>query len=149
MAKIYGVNSFVMETGERYCLVVDRAKGLPEYYPNLYLTTQIRNRSDAFSTMEAAAGGLVVLLRFLERRSIDLEQRLLAKNFFKPHELDDLRDFAQRKLSKLPSTVPATSMFSFEELEGSVDTVNNMTLYSRLTTIDSQVPQLVCQAPVG
>ena len=49
--------------------------------------------------MLAAASNLVVLLRFLDNRGIDLEQRFLTKNFFKPYELDDLRDFAQRKRS--------------------------------------------------
>ncbi|HHO3379402.1 hypothetical protein [Morganella morganii] len=47
--------------------------------------------------MLAAASNLVVLLRFLESRGIDLEQRFLTKNFFKYYELDDLWDFAQRK----------------------------------------------------
>ena len=41
--------------------------------------------------MLAAASNLVVLLRFLDNRGIDLEQRFLTKNFFKPYELDDLR----------------------------------------------------------
>jgi len=31
--------SFIMESGERYCLLVER--GMPLYYPNLYVTTQI------------------------------------------------------------------------------------------------------------
>lgn len=93
----YKVTTFVMGSGERYCMVVDRSSCLPVYYPALFLTTQIRNRGDAFSTMLAAASNLVVLLRFLESRGIDLEQRFLTKNFFKYYELDDLWDFAQRK----------------------------------------------------
>ncbi|MBZ6064259.1 site-specific integrase, partial [Escherichia coli] len=96
----YKVTTFVMDSGERYCMVVDRSSCLPVYYPTLFLTTQIRNRGDAFSTMLAAASNLVVLLRFLDNRGIDLEQRFLTKNFFKPYELDDLRDFAQRKQGK-------------------------------------------------
>ncbi|EOV7492883.1 hypothetical protein [Proteus mirabilis] len=47
--------------------------------------------------MSAAASNLIVLLRFLDIRGIDLEQRFLAKNFLKPHELDDLQNFAQCK----------------------------------------------------
>lgn len=102
MEKNYRVTTFVMDSGERYCMVVDRASGLPMYYPTLFLTTQIRNREDAFSTMLAAANNLVMLLRFVESRDIDLEQRFLTKDFFKPHELDDLRDFAQCKQRKGP-----------------------------------------------
>ncbi len=105
MKRIYGVNQFVMQSGERYCLVVDRSSGLPVYYPNLYITTQIRNRGASFATMMAAASNLVMLLRFVENRGIDLEPRFLSKDFFKPHELDDLRDFAQHKKEKTSSLV--------------------------------------------
>ncbi len=45
MEKSYVVNTFVMDSGERYCLVVEQSSGLPEYYSNLFLTTQIRNCS--------------------------------------------------------------------------------------------------------
>lgn len=100
MKNHYGLKTFVMDSGERYCIVMNRSSGLPVYYPTLYLTTQLRNRGDAFSTMSAAASNLIVLLRFLDIRGIDLEQRFLTKNFLKPHELDDLRDFAQRKQAK-------------------------------------------------
>ena len=103
MEKNYRVTTFVMDSGERYCMVVDRSSGLPLYYPTLFLTTQIRNRGDAFSTMLAAASNLVMLLSFVESRDIDLEQRFLTKDFFRPHELDDLRDFAQRKQGRMPS----------------------------------------------
>lgn len=134
MEKLFGINTFVLDSGERYCLVVDRSSGIPEYYPNLFLTTQIRNKGDASATMMAAAGNLTVLLRFFERRSISLEQRFLAKDFLKQNELDDMRDFAQRKQIKLPSSNVSNSLFSLEEQELSTDTVDNGTQYSRLTT---------------
>ncbi|WP_145557055.1 tyrosine-type recombinase/integrase [Yersinia aldovae] len=139
MERNYGVSTFIMNSGERYCLVVDRSSGLPEYYPNLFLTTQSRNRGDAFTTMVSAAGNLVVLLRFLERRGIRLEERLLTKEFFKPHELDDLRDFAQRKQGKLPSAALSNSLSTLEDIEEATETVNNGTLYFRLTTFASYI----------
>lgn len=126
----YKVTTFVMDSGERYCMVVDRSSCLPVYYPTLFLTTQIRNRGDAFSTMLAAASNLVVLLRFLDNRGIDLEQRFLTKNFFKPYELDDLRDFAQRKQGKKLLVASSTPWLE----DASSDTVDNGTLHSRLTT---------------
>lgn len=119
-----------MDSGERYCIVVDRSSGLPEYYPNLFLTTQIRNRGDAFSTMLAAASNLVMLLRFVDSRGTNLEQRFLSKDFLKPHELDDLRDFAQRKQGKKPLMTPSSPWLE----DGTIDIVNNGTQHSRLTT---------------
>lgn len=130
MEKNYRVTTFVMDSGERYCMVVDRASGLPMYYPTLFLTTQIRNKGNAFSTTLAAANNLVLLLRFLESRDINLEQRFLTKDFFKPHELDDLRDFAQRKRGRMPSKALSNPWLD-DELTNIVD---NGTQHSRLTT---------------
>ena len=130
MKNHYGLKTFVMDSGERYCIVMNRSSGLPVYYPTLYLTTQLRNRGDAFSTMSAAASNLIVLLRFLDIRGIDLEQRFLTKNFLKPHELDDLRDFAQRKQAK--KSLNTSSTLWLDEPES--DIVDNGTQHSRLTT---------------
>ena len=130
MEKNYGVTTFVMDSGERYCMVVDRATGLPMYYPTLFLTTQIRNRGNAFSTTLVAANNLLLLLRFLDSRGINLEQRFLSKDFFKPHELDALRDFAQRKQGKKPLMVPSNPWVE----DATIDTVDNGTQHSRLTT---------------
>lgn len=135
MDKEYGVSRYVMDNGERSCLVVDRSTGLPLYYPNLYLTTQLRNRSVAFATIEADASHLVVLLRYLDRRGVDLDARISERRFFKDFELDDLRDFTQRKQRKLPTEVSSASMFTLDELEGSTEAVSNGTQYVRLTAI--------------
>ncbi len=130
MEKNYRVTTFVMDSGERYCMVVDRVSGLPMYYPTLFLTTQIRNKGNAFSTTLAAANNLVLLLLFLESRDINLEQRFLTKDFFKPHELDDLRDFAQCKQGRMPSKALSNPWLD-DELTNIVD---NGTQHSRLTT---------------
>ncbi|MCU7872976.1 MAG: site-specific integrase [Candidatus Thiodiazotropha sp. (ex Lucinoma borealis)] len=135
MIGAYGVTRFAMDSGERYCLVVDHSNGLPLYYPNLYLTTQLRNRSVALATIEAEASHLVVLLCYLERRGVNLEARLSEKRFFKDFELDALRDFTQLKLRKLPVETSASSMFSLEELEESAEKVCNGTQFVRLTAI--------------
>lgn len=135
MNGVYGVRRFVMDSGERSCLVVDRSTGLPLYYPNLYLTTQLRNRGVAFATIEAEASHLVVFMRFLDRRGIDLESRILKHEFFKDFEIDALRDYAQKRVKKLPTEVSSDSMFTLEELEESTETVSTGTQYVRLTAI--------------
>lgn len=132
----YGTTTFVMDSGERCCLVIHKSTGLPLFLPNLFLTTQVRNfKSNSYSSILSAANNLVVLLRFLDRRGIDLEQRIINKTFFAAFELDDLRDFTQRKF--LPSTADdaVLSMFTLEELEESEGFVKTPTQYMRLTTI--------------
>ncbi len=43
---------FMFENGERYCHVVNKDTGEPLYYPNLYITTQVRNRSESILNNE-------------------------------------------------------------------------------------------------
>ena len=125
-----------MDSGERYCLVIDKAIGLPVFHPNLFLTTQVRNtKSNSFSSISSAANSLVVLLRFLGRRGIDLDQRINSRTFFDVHELDDLRDFTQRKFLSSPVDDSVLTLFSQEELEEAEGFVESSTQYNRLTVI--------------
>lgn len=115
--------------------MVDRNSGLPEYYPNLFMTTQVRNSNNAFSTVESAASSLVVLLRFLDRYNIDIEKRLLTRQFLQEHELDALRDFVQLRFKALSPRSSYDPVFGFDEYdEVLAEPVHTGTQYSRLTT---------------
>lgn len=89
-----------MQGGERYCLLVDRETGKPLYYPNLYVTTQVRNRSNSVAAMESALSGINVLLSFCDERRIDLADRFQKREFFATHELDAIRDYCQQSFAK-------------------------------------------------
>lgn len=58
----YLCDSFMFENGERYCLFVNKDTGEPLYYPNLYITTQVRIRSESISTMKVIAGSISLLV---------------------------------------------------------------------------------------
>lgn len=98
----YRIKSFVMRGGERYCLLVDRESSMPLYYPNLYVTTQVRNRSSSVAAMESALSGINVLLSFCDERQIDLTDRFLKREYFLLHELDAIRDYCQQDFSRRP-----------------------------------------------
>lgn len=57
------IKSFIMKGGERYCLLVNSATGLPLYYPNLFLITQVRNKSLSTSAMESSLAALSVSIK--------------------------------------------------------------------------------------
>ncbi len=128
MINSFGTTSFSMSSGERYCLVIDRITQLPIYHPNLFITTQLRNKSDSFSTMLSAANNIAIFLRFLDDRDINLEERVLCRDLFETYELDDLRDFTQQRFSKVVSE----GGYLNNETEG---VVSSITHYMRLTTI--------------
>lgn len=97
MRRRFRSKSFVMADGERYCLLVDPGSGMPLFYPNLYLATQVRNRSQSVAVMDAASAAINVLLTYCAQRGIDLEKRLRSRRFFNPGELDAIRDECQKR----------------------------------------------------
>ncbi len=73
------VKNFVMDTGERYCLLVDKSSNLPLYFPNLFITTQVRNKSLSLSAMNAALNGIKVLIGYLETKNDNFGQSILSQ----------------------------------------------------------------------
>ena len=73
---------------------------MPLYYPNLYVTTQVRNRSNSVASMESALSGINVLLSFCDKYRIDLVDRFLKHEFFAMHELDAIRDYCQQSFNR-------------------------------------------------
>jgi len=128
------VKTFVMESGERYCLLIDKNNGLPLFYPNLFLTTQVRNRSLSYSSMESALSGISVLMRFMKERNEIIEDRFRSGDFFNINELDAIRDFCQIRF-KSSLTESDNGMFTLFELREYDDKVSAQTEYVRLTII--------------
>jgi integrase len=126
--------TFVMSLGERYCLLVD-GSGLPLYYPNLYITTQVRNRSLSFSAMESTLSGISVLNRFLDERDENLQLRFQEGRFFDDSELDSIRDFCQIKFRTRTTQEDPKGVFTLDELQWSDKKVSSETEYVRLTVI--------------
>jgi integrase len=129
------IKTFVMGSGERYCLLVDDLSGLPLFYPNLFITTQLRNRSLSYSSMEAALSGLSVLLRYMEERGEKIENRFQKGDLFKEYELDALRDFCQIKFRSQTSQKDSNRIFTLSELREFDEKVSSQTEYVRLTVI--------------
>lgn len=96
---------FIMEDGERYRVLVDPRSGMPLFYPNLFVTTQVRNRSLSVASMDAVCAALNVLLTHCSTCSIDLEGRIRDRRFLNPAELDAIRDICQKRFGKHDSAV--------------------------------------------
>ena len=106
------------DTGEHYRILVDCETGMPPLWPTLYITTQVRNAGHSVATMEAALGAIQVLLGYTEAHEINLEERVLKREFLAIHEVDALCDFAQGvqgesgKRSKRAAKVSATHPYN-------------------------------------
>ena len=107
--------------GERYCLLVDAETGLPLWYPNLYVTTQVRNASKSFSTMDSRLRAIKVLLDFCAERGMDLENLVRSGQLFSLPQLDALRDSVSGNLipkmkNRADEGTPTTSCFFRHQL---------------------------------
>lgn len=96
----YKIKKFVMSNGERGCLILDKETQLPVYYQNLYLTTNVRNRSATASTLEIVATNLLILSNFLKSRKINIIDRIETKGFLNVAEVDDLIRYARQRFDK-------------------------------------------------
>lgn len=124
------IQSFVMESGERYCLLVDSDTGVPLFYPNLFITTQVRNASLSFASMESALSSISVLLKFSDEHEIDLVERFRSGAFLKLNEVDALADYCQFNLSSKVAANKVTNLAKVRKPK-----VANETVYRRLSVI--------------
>lgn len=136
------LKSFVMSDGERYCLLVDNSSGLPLYYPNLFVTTQVRNKSLSYSAMESALSGISILLRFMAERNDDIEARFNLNKYFEMHELDAIKDYCQIKFRVKAASIDSNVMFTHDELQEGEEKASSQTEYIRLTVISHYVKWL-------
>jgi len=128
----YSTKSFILENGERYCLLIDKESGDLLFYPNLFITSQVRPNS-SYSTMVAKLNAITVFLRFLDENEINLEDRIYKKVFFETFELDALRDFCQFNL-KMRDVKPK-KVTKLHKKQTAGDRVTSNTVYMRLTDI--------------
>lgn len=133
--------SFVMNSGERYCLLIDR-EGVPLYYPNLYVTTQVRNKSLSFSAMESTLSGVLVLIRYLEETGINLQGLFQQGLFLTDSEADAIRDYCQIKFRYRGSN---NGIINLNKLHQSDEKVSSETEYARLSVIVKYVSWLAGQ----
>ena len=131
-----------MNSGERYCLLIDSDSDLPLFYPNLYVTTQIRNKSLSYSAMEATLSSISVLISFLDAQNEDIEKRIREGLFFQESELDALKDFCQINFRTSAYT---NNLLPFSKKKEHHKKVSSTTEYSRITVIAHYLTWLSAQ----
>lgn len=112
--RVARTKKLMFESGERSCVIVDEA-GMPLYYPCLFLTTQLRNKSDSASTLANSAGHLGAFLQAMEESRIDLVARMSEGKVLEPHEIESLRGMLQRRLTVQPEGRTVQTYFSRRE----------------------------------
>jgi integrase len=84
------VRTLITPSGERLPMLIDRSTGMPVFYPNLYVLTELRQINRASATMERALREISVLHDYLNDVGIDLDERIREGRLFSLGEIDGL-----------------------------------------------------------
>ncbi|WP_199287495.1 tyrosine-type recombinase/integrase [Photobacterium chitinilyticum] len=137
-----------MASGEMYSVLLDDS-GLPMLYPNLFVTINHRNESDASNTCYTAFEHLRYLYEICDYLDIDIVQRCIAGDFLSKQEMESLVKWAKRtvktfrehvakqKSKNVVSLAPITKKLETARAVMVVDNegdISPATAYNRLTT---------------
>lgn len=90
MGSRYAVRTLVLQSGERFPILLNRETGSPLFEPTVYALTELRARNLAAATIEQALRAVLVLYRFTDSRGIDLAARLAEGRLLQLGEVDEL-----------------------------------------------------------
>lgn len=100
MINLLSIKLIRFHNGERFPVIIDE-HGLPQYYPNTFITADLRNKHKQCNTMINAGKSIQVLRAWEIIESIDIVKRLLDCCFLKYYEMDSLCDALWSKYEDL------------------------------------------------
>lgn len=103
---LYRIKILVMESGERFPLIVRASDNEPLFEPTAFLLRERRPTGVAFNTLRAHAEAIRFLLTWADRAEIDLLQRLTEGHILDLHEVEALAGAARRGVDELHRTDP-------------------------------------------
>jgi integrase len=98
LGSVVKVKRVRMSNGEMYSILTDE-EGMPLTYPNLFVTINHRNASDASNTCFAVYERIIFLYEICDFLNIDLVQRCLTGDFLSRSEMESLALWARRKVN--------------------------------------------------
>ncbi|WP_372879532.1 tyrosine-type recombinase/integrase [Spongiibacter marinus] len=123
----------VSSTGERQKLLVDGCSGVPLFYPNLYITSQIRGSAKSVATIQSFITSMKVLYSWSAEYSVDIEGRWKRAEWLKIWEVDSLRDFCSLALRQ--ALARKGKVVNIKQGRPVASNVNSPTKYVRMTFI--------------
>jgi len=91
--------------GERFSIMIGSETRLPLYYPNLFVTTQIRGRGCAANTCDKYLRILSILVEFECQNNYTFVERLKNFNYLNIGEIDALLLFCKTNFNNIKTKV--------------------------------------------
>ena len=86
----YQVRTACFSNGERFPILISGATGVPLFEPTIYAASELRGKNSASNTMAQAMRSVMLLYIVLERRGIDLNQRMAGGRFLDATDIEDI-----------------------------------------------------------
>lgn len=136
----------VFSSGERYSLLVDE-RGMPRYFPTLYITVKIRGASKAANTIRNSLGAIKALYDWQKEYGLDIESVFASGKSLQAHQIYALRDFMQYSLcSSIEEKTKITPVTVCKPKRAAVSTAVQ---YARLTVVADYLNFLAIQLNDG
>jgi integrase len=103
------IRNYIEPSGQRNATIVNSETGLPEFWPTLYASSQLRARGNAHSTLKSHLLAIIYLYRWASIRNIDLEARIISLKGFSINEVDSLVTLLRSRISELPPSSSSSS----------------------------------------
>jgi len=142
MISSYQIVTTILQSGERFPLLISRDSGLPDFNSTAFTLQKMRSRGLASNTIEQALRSIEILLLFLDQHDIDLEARFREGRTLTMGEVEALHRMCQipkQQIAKLPvnnSRVDSKIVSIDRVLRAAPprpDSVSNSTVSIRLT----------------
>lgn len=97
MKSPYRIEMLVFENGERYPLLINNEDGMPMHNPTLFITSELRNRGNAESTMVAGLRAIMFVYAWGIKNKFDIEDRFNKGQFLTRNEVELLCNEARSR----------------------------------------------------
>ncbi|MBY3755530.1 tyrosine-type recombinase/integrase [Azospirillum formosense] len=121
----YSVNNVIMEGGERFALLIDKATGLPDPFTTRYSAVFLRSKGGSVNSMAKAMRAVALALEWAGTRGIDLTQRIDSGDLLTQEETTDLVNWLRLSRRK-PTKAEKLTAQGVKPKRRAVDTRNSV-----------------------
>ena len=150
----YMVKTLVFPNGERLPVMMDRMSGVPEFYPNLYAVTFLRQVNLASSSIDKILRTIAILQTYFDERNINIVKRIWQGELFSLAEIDGLvrycrQSFRKTRKGALRANVHFLSTEPEEEPRVTIDTyvvrLRHIHTYLKWLITERKLDKTVCK----
>ena len=105
----FKIKNYREPSGQRNAIIVDSATRMPAFWPMLYVSSKLRAKGLAVTSINSQLGAILCFYQWAEMRDIDIESRISSGEGFSSNEIDTLVTLLRSRISDLPNLLLPSS----------------------------------------